>query len=92
MEHSYFVLPADGRSVARITDAVPPTWNHIYGTLTAPWELYNKGQVAEFTRVQIKRYHYSPEIVGSDDVPFGDIDEQSAGPTRQAKPRVPTRD
>lgn len=68
-----YELPQDREAVAEIVRAIPSNWCWIDGQLSATRELYQRGQIAENTRLFISRfYSIKPTIIGSDDVPYED--------------------
>ncbi len=70
-------LPRHTHHLIEILKSIPPTWDCLDGFLLAPFPLYNRGEIAQRTRLVIGAdSNRRASIVGADDVPF----EESKNP------------
>jgi len=67
-----YELPEDVSKVIEVIEAVPSDWHWIEGTLYAPRELYDKGNIMENTRLVVP-YNEEIKVVGKEDVPWEEV-------------------
>lgn len=65
-----YKLPESPEEQYEILKTIPDTWSFISGFLLATKKIYDEGNIAENTRLEISRFINSPVIIASDDLPY----------------------